>query len=233
MKNFERYAVYFAPERDSLLAGLGNQWLGFDPESGLRLERPVVGNLDASEIERITKAPSRYGFHGTLKAPFFLAENRSIFELDDAIGKLASLAVPLVIEALTLRALGDFLALVPATPACAVNQLANSCVVALDDFRKAPDEGELVRRRQNLTPRQEYLLGKWGYPYVFEEFRFHMTLTGRLELPEREQLQEMLLKYLQPILGHPLEFREITLFGDPGNGAPFRLLKRYPLTGSN
>ena len=35
--------------------------------------------------------------------------------------------------------------------------------------------------KSGLTDRQEALLTQWGYPYVMEEFRFHITLTGALD----------------------------------------------------
>ncbi len=34
-----------------------------------------------------------------------------------------------------------------------------------------------------MSARQQDYLHRYGYPYVREEFRFHMTLTGPLEEP--------------------------------------------------
>jgi hypothetical protein len=40
--------------------------------------------------------------------------------------------------------------------------------------------------------RQRNYLDRWGYPYVMEEFRFHMTLTGRLDSTCRWGVVDML-----------------------------------------
>ena len=37
-------------------------------------------------------------------------------------------------------------------------------------------------------------LDRWGYPYVFEDFRFHMTLTGSLPAERRTELLDVLQK---------------------------------------
>jgi len=228
---FERYAIYFAPEYGSDLARLGNQWLGLDPESGTFLERPEIDSVGAAEIEEITRSPARYGFHGTLKPPFYLDEDRRVDELELAVELLARNTAPFELGSLALRSLNGFLALIPEHPPADSSNLANACVANLDIFRRVPSDAELARRRKNLSGRQEKLLRKWGYPYVFEEFRFHMTLTERLELRLREKVEAALTQYFEPIFSQQIWCKEICLFGDPGNAGPFRLLGRYPLVG--
>ncbi len=231
INQFERYAVYFAPEKGSDLARLGNHWLGVDPESGTFLKRPLIDSINAAEIESIVRSPTRYGFHGTLKPPFYLDDDRRVEELELAIELLARNTAPFEIGPLLLRSLNGFLALIPERPPADLAELANACVANLDVFRRAPSEAELTRRRKNLSDRQEKFLTKWGYPYVFEEFRFHMTVTGRLELPLREKVETALTRYFKPVFSQPIWCKEICLFGDPGNAAPFRLLGRHPLIG--
>ena len=49
-------------------------------------------------------------------------------------------------------------------------------------FARPPGAAELERRRKaGLSAAQEKMLLRWGYPYVLDEFRFHLTLTGRLQ----------------------------------------------------
>ena len=36
------------------------------------------------------------------------------------------------------------------------------------------------RRMIGLSERQAGNVDRWGYPFVFEDFRLHLTLTGRL-----------------------------------------------------
>jgi hypothetical protein len=93
---------------------------------------------------------------------------------------------PVTIPSLEVRRLGGFIAVVPTEPSAALADLAAATVAALDPFRAPPSEAELARRRKaRLSDRQEALLMKWGYPYVMEEFRFHLTLTGRLDRRRR------------------------------------------------
>ena len=66
-------------------------------------------------------------------------------------------------------------------PSAALQALADACVEQLDRFRAPPSDAELARRRRaSLTPRQDAMLVRWGYPYVFDTWFFHMTLTRRL-----------------------------------------------------
>ena len=48
------------------------------------------------------------------------------------------------------------------------------------------------RNPSALTSRQREQLERWGYPYVMEDFRFHMTLTGRLDAGRREPVLTIL-----------------------------------------
>jgi len=83
---------------------------------------------------------------------------------------------------------------VPAAVCAELGRLAASCVKHFDNFR-APLTGADRSRRlaAHLTTRQIEHVERWGYPYVFEDFRFHMTLTGVLSA----DCQEAMLLYLQ------------------------------------
>ncbi len=59
----------------------------------------------------------------------------------------------------------------------AVDGLAARLAVALDGFR-APPTREDLRRRRGLSPRLRRNLRNWGYPWVLEDFAFHLTLAG-------------------------------------------------------
>ena len=84
--------------------------------------------------------------------------------------------------ALQITSLGSFLAFVPGQASTELPQLASSLVSELDPLRAPLSDAELTRRRAaGLTPAQEMLLKKWGYPFVMDEFRFHLTLSGRLQ----------------------------------------------------
>ena len=87
------------------------------------------------------------------------------------------------------------------------------------------------RRKSGLTARQDGYLRRWGYPYVLDEFRFHLTLTGALAAAESERALAALRPLLAPFESEPLEIGEVCLFADPGGGANFRLIERLPLAG--
>ena len=98
-------------------------------------------------------------------------------------------ATPRAIPVITpvVRAISSFIAVVPEAPVPALSQLADDCVTEFERFRAPLSDHDRQRRLKSpLTPRQIEHLDRWGYPYVFEEFRFHMTLTGSLPAAKRE-----------------------------------------------
>ncbi len=227
---YSRYAIYYAPETNSPLLGFANSWLGWNPEKRQFCERPLMTGLSAQEIANITTAPSRYGFHGTLKPPFYLKDTTVFDQLDRAIQHCASTLAPISCGALALKKIGSFLALCPQDNHGKLAKLAASCVETLDHFRAPPQTEELERRRKNgLTPRQEELLQSWGYPYVMEEFRFHLTLTNKLSIDDLTRVENAITNLIGPLCSSSFDINEICLFGDPGQGKPFHLLKRYRL----
>ncbi len=183
MTGYDRYAVYYAPEPGPL-AAFGAGWLGWDLAAGAEPEPVEVAGLPRGR-EGLTETPRKYGFHGTIKPPFRLAEGASAEELQDAVGALAVRLKPVEMPGLALHRLGGFLALTPEGDARGLALLAGEVVMELDGFRAAPDAAEIARRRpEALSVRQREMLGAWGYPYVMDEFRFHLTLTGNLPAAE-------------------------------------------------
>jgi len=193
------------------------------------MPRPEVAGLSEYDILSATQIPARYGFHATLKPPFRLRHDKSLELLTYRMARFAAGAPAFQITGLRLTRLGRFLALVPPGPERRIEDLAARCVWEFDEFRRPPSDQELSRRRAGrLSSRQEELLLKWGYPYVLDEFRFHLTLTGPLEETDLERIEKGLNAVSQSI-GGPVTVTDIALFGDPGNGESFRLLLRFPL----
>ena len=210
-----RYAIYFCPRPESQLGRFGADWLAND------------------QYHSVTQTPRRYGFHGTLKPPFQLASRATRDQLLDAVSALASPMEPFEIDGFAIKSIGSFIALVPLSIPDALPDLANKCVTELDTFRAPPDCDELARRRKgNLTDAQDQLLVKWGYPYVMDEFRFHLTLTDKLDVQTRGTLLPMLADRATHALG-PYQIEDICVVIEPTPGAPFELLHRFPLGGGN
>lgn len=227
MSEFSRYAVYAAP-RPGPFAEFAASWLGWDPERGAPVVHPDVGALP---VEDITATPRKYGFHGTLKPPFRLAEGSSRTALETDLAALAERLAPVQIDRLALHALGGFLALIPEGDTAKLGALAAETVRALDHHRAPAPPAELARRRAGgLTAAQHANLDAWGYPYVMDEFRFHFTLTGRLDDAMAEHAQAALADLLPPVLPKPFILADLCLFGEDSAGM-FHLLHRYALTG--
>ncbi len=224
MSEHSRFGIYYLPPKGPI-AEFGAQWLGWDIELGHVCDRPYVAG-----IEDVTLAARKYGFHGTLMPPFRLAEGATREALEAAADGIAKRHPPIRLSGLELSVIGGFLALTPVGDAPALQGLAHDMVAELDRLRAAPTPAELARRRAaGLTPSQEANLLRWGYPYVMDEFRFHMTLTGKLT-GARRLFAETAIRERLPELPRPFDMAEIALVGERTDGM-FQTLHRYALTG--
>ena len=224
-----RYALYAAPPTGSALAAFGASWLGYDAETGQAMTPPDLPGLSSERWDALTRRARHYGFHGTFKAPFELADGASADQLTTALTAFAAARRAFDLP-LTLARIGGFLALVPASEVVAANDLANACVEAFDGFRRPETAEQVAKRRAGLTARQSDHLDRWGYPYVFEDYRYHMTLTDPLPGEESDRLLGALTDLLAPLLAQPMRLDAICLFAQPERSAPFRLLRRFALS---
>jgi putative phosphonate metabolism protein len=228
MDGYARYAIYAAPE--GALWDWGSAWLGWDARLGLAREHPAVPGLPRPAAD-LTATPRKYGLHATIKPPFRLAEGTGANDLHWAMGALALRLAPARVAGLRLARLGGFLALVPEDDAGPIGRLAAQVVEALDPFRAPPDAAEIARRNPDrLTVRQRGHLARWGYPFVMEDFFFHITLTGDLPEAEAAAVQAALAPVIGPLLPRPLAVDSLCLFGE-GAGGRFHLMHRYTLSG--
>lgn len=226
-----RYAIYWAPTEGTPLNRFGAEWLGYDASTGQSTSPSPVHGITRETIDRMTVEPRRYGFHGTLKSPFRLQADTSEDTLFDAVEEFAARQTVIPIDGFTIGSIGRFIAFTPVSGKRAISALAAACVTELDHLRAPLTGAELARRRKRpLTPHQDNLLTRWGYPYVMEEFRFHLTLTDSLADALRPELTENLERAAGPALG-PARIEDISVFAEPEPGAPFRLIRRFPLTG--
>lgn len=190
--------------------------------------QPAVPGMTADEIRALTRSPGTYGFHGTLKAPFRLAEGVDEKELLDRISRLAGSLPALTMPELKVDRLDGFLALRPAGDSTAINALAEQFVTGLDALRAPIGSAERARRLSSgLSARQQELLEQWGYPYVLEEFRFHITISGRLDSTQAERLRPWIEEWFAPALAKAPEVMEVGVFVQPVTGAEFTLRRRF------
>ena len=233
MSDTARYALYYAPRPEEGLAATASQWLGWNPEPGRGRAVPLSSGIDPERLGEITAEPRRYGFHGTLKPPIELADEASEGDFLAAVGRFAATQRPFSVPSIKLAELSGFLALVPTARSPELQDLADRCVIEFDEFRRPADEAELARRRANgLSPRQEELLKRWGYPYVLEEWRFHLTLTGRIaDDAERAVVMGLLKQRFGGFVDRPLQVRDLCVFRQSAPDRPFSVLARFRLGG--
>lgn len=226
MDLMKRYAVYYAPPAGEFW-DRASQWLGRDAVTGADLVPPDLG-LEAAAL---TRDPRRYGFHGTVKPPFRLADGATPDALHEAMADLCASLAPVQMPGLRLANLHGFLALIPEGDTTPLAALAAEVVKRLDGFRAPLTAEEIARRRpERLSLRQRELLYHWGYPYVMEEFRFHLTLTDRLADSLVPQAVAILAAHFSPVLPAPFRIDSLCLFGEGLDGR-FHLIHRYPLSG--
>lgn len=225
-----RYAIYFTPRQDEPLARIAANWLGCDPFGAATRPVEAVGELSAAEVAFHTASARRYGFHATLKAPFRLASSETEAALRAALDDFA-LATPVVtIPRLVVSQIDGFFALVPEGPLPALNRFAEDVVRDFDRFRAPLTEAEIERRSpDSLKPDEFRNLCQWGYPYVFETFRFHMTLSGRASLQESPRLRAAIDSLFAQVLQRPVPVDALTLFVETEPGAPFMVLSHHAL----
>ncbi len=220
-----RYAIYFVPGHNTELYRFGASVLGYDCYTGERVA--TIEGIDSLPWTEIVREPRVYGFHATLKAPFYLAGGASEAGLKDAVSEFAANRAAVTAGKLAVRELGTFVTLAPDARNPHVDRLAQACVQELDRFRAPMRESERGRRlAADLTARQIENLERWGYPYVAEEFHFHMTLTGSLAPPERNEAFRYLCGRFEQVRGaDPVSVDQVVTARQADNGAPFRVIQ--------
>ena len=223
-----RFAIYAAPRADGALWQVANAWLGRDPASGAALARSALAGFSAARCAEITEAPRHYGFHATLNPPFRMAPGCREAALIAALAAFARERTAIVLPPLAVTALGGFLALT-CTRACPeIDRLAEDCLRRFDRFRSPMDGAERADSRPSgLTGAQERNLAQWGYPYVLEAFRFHMTLTGRLAAEERARAAAALADLFATAGLCSVTLDGICLFEQDTTDSPFLLRQRF------
>ncbi|KGT77189.1 DUF1045 domain-containing protein [Bradyrhizobium japonicum] len=230
MTDFPRYAIYFAAGADSALTRFGAELLGYDVYTGDEVPFPADASRVAPDWRDVTADPRKYGFHGTLKAPMALAPGRTEAKLVAACAAFAGKARPMPSIRPVVDSISGFIAVIPTEPVGALQQLAADCVREFDDFRAPMTAEDRARRKPDkLTERQRDYLDRWGYPYVMEEFRFHMTLTGRLDVERRGPILEMLRARFAALGLDTLAIDRIALFKQDDARTRFRFVGEWAL----
>lgn len=226
----ERFAIYFAPATASQLWDKAALWLGRDPASGAMFDAEVAG-LPRERLAALSASARRYGFHATLKAPFALADGTSRDELEAALTGFGLNCMRVPIGRLKLTLLDGFVALVPEHQSGALTGFASQVVAHFDHFRRPMSDAERQRRvHSGLSAYQIGLLDHYGYPYVMDQFLFHMTLSDRLAEADRETVMAAAAEWFAPVLGNEVMLDRLSLFHERQPDAPFTREADFPLS---
>ena len=216
-----RYAIYYIP--DLPLFQIGSDWLGWNSITGQE-------TLLSADHCRITDRPRKYGFHATVKPPFSLASNSTQGDLQDAFQTFCASVSPATGGTLKISRLGRFLAMTQDVQSNEVTELAASTVSHFDKFRAPLSDQDIAKRRQRrLTPQQDALMLRWGYPYVMQEFKFHMTLTGPLAPNEIDAIEHDANTRFQEFIGQPLKIASLALLGEDSDSGRFHVVDKLSL----
>lgn len=224
----ERFAIYYAPSATSNLWERAATWLGRDAADGDLFDGPVAG-IDRARLLNLTQSANRYGFHATLKAPMALVDGATEADLRAALTGFAAQHQPVDLGRPRLASLEGFLALL-VEPNDALQDFAAHVVESFDDFRASMSvKDRAARAGKGLSERQIELLDAYGYPYVFEEFRFHMTLSDRLSEADAADIAQAATTWFNPVLDEPLLLDRLSLFHEADAGKPFRRVADFKL----
>lgn len=213
-----RYAIYFTPPPGEPLTLAAESWLGRSAFSGAAFAMPA-------EREAITVSARRYGFHATMKAPFRLADGMSEAQLIDDFEQWTAARHAFTGPRLVIDTIDGFFALVPKERYEALETLARDIVVDFESFRAPLTLEDFERRRPDrLAPAERGYLDTYGYPYVLDAFRFHMTLTDRVPAQDTAKVAEELNAHFGTLPDDPIHVSTLALFAESEPGAPFRVL---------
>lgn len=219
-----RYALYYVPPKDHALTRRAAEWFGRDPFTGEDIETPALDAMDPVRIAFFRAVPRRYGFHATLKAPFRLVEGATEADLVAEAAAFAARTPPFSIQRLEIKRLKNFFALRPSETEAELDRMAGDVVGTFEPFRAPLSDAEIERRSETLSGRVELgNLQRWGYPYVFDTFRFHMTLTGPVAEKDFEEVSRALDEQFSKALSVPIPVAGLALCVEPEPNAPFRM----------
>ena len=226
-----RYAVYFVPHPNTVLYRFGATVIGCDCYTGGDVDHGPDLAMSHTDWSDLTREPRTYGFHATLKAPFQLRADYGEADLVDAFRAFAATPRQALQVSPSVEILEHFAAIVSRHANPDLDAFASTCVSAFDNFRAQMTSQERAHRlRPNFSARQITNVDRWGYPYVFEDFRFHMTLTGPIPLDQRAAVLSFLrARFSAHHDQGPLPIDRIALLRQDHPNARFRVISHAGL----
>lgn len=225
----ERYAIYYTLPKENELYQKVSSWLGHDVYGTKEKQNSFEFPEALVPFRQYNNKASVYGFHATLKAPFRLAEGLSRHQLEYSLEKFCTLRKPFECGKMSIVEIGNFLAFSHQSYCQKMELLAQDCVKTFEDFRAPLNNAEIARRKpESLTKKQKQLLNLWGYPYVMEEFKFHMTLTNKIYDGNLQACHAALNDYFSPYLSQSFVVDRVYLYHQPSPTEKFYIINSFP-----
>jgi hypothetical protein len=227
---------------------MGSAVLGHDLYQNAPLAPPWARNQDGISVRHPAKA-AVYGFHATIVAPF--ATNDLVSDLIASLNSLARRHRAFELGPLELSVLEPgFPALIPKNPNIPELFALEREMIAGFLGHRLPLEPIELARRGPLTSRQRFLAKRWGYPYVLDQFRYHLTLgdslresvtgcpeersdSGRLASGLAQDFADALERLFPPDILSGLGLASLCLCVQPDLGQPFEVISIAKLRNTN
>lgn len=226
-----RYSIYFSPTDASALGRFGSSVLGRDGNS-------FKDRVPATDIEPFTdtdlwqsytQKPAHYGFHATIKAPFELAPDCTAAELLEELSAFCASRSDMALPGLRPARLQKFTALTMPVQPPELIALAADVVTHFEPFRRELSAADIKRRNpEKLTAGQRENLEQFGYPYIFDDFQFHMTLSDALPDAENRYLPWVESIYRQ-LVRDTVNLDRLCVFRQVDRDTPFLRIAEFPL----
>ena len=153
MKKYSRYAIYYAPPKESNLEEFGRYWFCWDPNSAKSIKNKQrinylngFGIKNLKNIDKNVLIAKKYGFHGTLIPPFKLNKNYSTNLLFKKTEDIAKKFKKFKFYKFKLKKINNFYAFVQNKKNNNINKLSNRLVRELFKFRSPLTKKEIDRR---------------------------------------------------------------------------------------
>ena len=212
-----RYAIYYCPRAGTTLATFGQAWLS---------PHARIASIAPQRLDELLHDARRYSWHATIRAPFSLAAGYTFDDLRRAVVSIAHTMHAFDLP-LRLDSLAGFLALRPESASGRIDALAATCLHALHPLCAPLEEGARRRRAHGLDMVERDLLHRYGYPYVLDRYRFHMTLAAQASPPEERAMRVAISGYGMDTAVARID--ALAICREPFPGADFEALEQIPL----
>ncbi len=219
----DRYAIYFAPQDNSELEIFGATVLrrrAVNANEWINPQLPVAFP-ESAHWQDLIKRPAHYGFHATIKAPFELAKGESADELVADLAEFCRHREPIKLNGLAPIRTSRYDALAFDDQPGALPTLAADCVTHFEKYRAPLTQADIDRRDPaSLNDVQRDYLARFGYPYIMDDFNFHMTLSGSEDRDDVGYLDWLQTLYRSMVNDHPVLDR-LCVFHQPDRSTAF------------